>query len=103
MTGWAWVFLGTTVFCLLLAAVALVAVHQLADEVNRQRRLFREQERVHIKEIQDLANQYPPPQMDLGPAQPGPGQMPGCALCNGLPGNFGCPTCHGTGRISEPR
>lgn len=67
MTTWAWVFVGTTVFCLLLAAVALVAVHQLADEVNRQRRLFREQERVHIQEIQELVNQYPPPEGDIAP------------------------------------
>lgn len=67
MTGMAWIFLGTTVLWMVLALLALAAVYRLSDEVARQKLLFRAQEREHIKEIQELVNQYPPPKGDIAP------------------------------------
>jgi Na+-transporting methylmalonyl-CoA/oxaloacetate decarboxylase gamma subunit len=67
MTSLAWIFLGTTVLWMVLALLALAAVYQMADEVTRQKVLFKEQEREHIKEIQELVNQYPPPKGDVIP------------------------------------
>lgn len=67
MSSLAWIFLGTTVLWMVLALLALAAVYRLADEVARQKLLFRAQEREHIKEIQELVNQYPPPKGDIAP------------------------------------
>lgn len=67
MTSLAWIFLGTTVLWTVLALLALSAVYRLSDEVTRQKTLFKEQEREHIKEIQELVNQYPPPKGDIAP------------------------------------
>jgi hypothetical protein len=33
---------------------------------------------------------------------PAPPLALGCGICNGLPGNSGCPACQGTGRVLPP-
>lgn len=67
MSTLAWVFFGTTLLWMVLAFAMFYAALKLATEVERQKRMFREQERAHIQEVQELVNQYPPPQGDLAP------------------------------------
>lgn len=67
MTALAWILFGTTLLWMVLAFALFHASLKLATEVERQKRMFREQERAHIQEIQELVNQYPPPPGDLSP------------------------------------
>jgi hypothetical protein len=58
MTGWAWLFLGLSVFWMVMTSWILTAAIRLAARLNRAEELFKEQEREHIREIQELVNQY---------------------------------------------
>lgn len=67
MTNWAWVFFGGFLVMFLLAAWLLFAAVRLAAAVNEWEAKFKEAEMEHIREIQELVNQYPPPSGDLAP------------------------------------
>lgn len=64
MTTLAWVFFATTLLWLVAALVMLAAAVRLSDELTRQKRLFVEQERAHLKEIRDLTDRIQPPEED---------------------------------------
>lgn len=67
MTTWAWVLFGCFLVMFLMSAWLLYACVRLAAAVNQWEARFQEAELEHIREIQELVNQYPPPKGDLAP------------------------------------
>lgn len=67
MTTLTWILFGTTIGWMLIAIWVTSVAVRLATRLTRSEQLFKEQEREHIREIQELANQYPPPKGDIAP------------------------------------